>query len=90
MIDVVFLTGSVSPCVAAKSCQKSWQLPLTRSWVVPFRFKEMLLEGPDLLSMVKPVETPRVRMNSQPWQYELLHRHAETGAASGGGRLLAR
>lgn len=56
----------------------------------PFRSKKILLEGLDLLSMVKRVETPQGEDEQPVLAIRTLHRHAETGAASASGRLLAR
>lgn len=56
---------------------------------IPFRSNEMMLEGLDLLSMVKRVETPRGGDEQPVLAIRALHRHAETGTASAGWKAVS-
>lgn len=87
-MGVVFTTDPASPC---QELSKSWQLPLTRSQGSCFGPRKSCWSVLICSRWSNPSKHHGVWMNGKSWQYELQHRHAETGAASWEvGRLLAR
>lgn len=64
----------------AKSCQKSWQLPLARSWGLRFGPKNCCRRVFICSRWSNLSKQHGWRMNGKSWQYELQHRHAETGS----------
>lgn len=88
------LAGVVIPltCLALRGSQELSEVLATATYTalgIPFRSKEMLLEGLDLLSMVKRVETPLGEDEQQVLAIRALHRRAETGAASAGWKAVS-